>query len=71
MTTLFIKDNNIKYLPCWCGEGKTVVHHVDYAQPLKVAFLCHTCHHLAHNCNLATDLVVHDLRELVSRGTKD
>lgn len=35
--------------PCWvCGSEKTQGHHEDYSQPLKVWWLCQSCHLRLH-----------------------
>ncbi len=31
-----------------CGEAKAEAHHVNYAQPLNVVWLCKACHSCAH-----------------------
>ena len=31
-----------------CGNEKSHAHHEDYTQPLKIKWLCHNCHWVAH-----------------------
>jgi len=35
--------------PCqWCGAVPAQAHHGDYAKPLEIEWLCHSCHRHAH-----------------------
>ncbi len=35
--------------PCEvCGAKRTIAHHSDYFKPLKVTWLCHSCHKKVH-----------------------
>lgn len=44
-----IRLGQIKRRPCEdCGDPKTEAHHPDYAQPLKVVWLCRTHHRRRH-----------------------
>lgn len=34
--------------PCKCGNPNSEMHHTDYNQPLRVEWLCRTCHLSLH-----------------------
>lgn len=41
--------------PCErCGDNDVVMHHADYSKPLKVTWLCRSCHNLVH-CAMAAE----------------
>lgn len=50
-----ILSGKLKPKPCEkCGSKKNVIaHHDDYSKPLKVRWLCESCHRLYHNNNLS------------------
>jgi len=46
---LALRSGRLTRQPCEaCGHATTEAHHDDYARPLSVRWLCHTCHGLAH-----------------------
>lgn len=63
----FVRKNGIRKRPCICGKTNVQMHHPDYSEPLKVAFLCARCHRRHHTGLLTVPFEVHDLRELVYR----
>lgn len=63
-TRRFINLTGVSRPACGCGIARTHAHHVDYGQPMLVAFLCHRCHADEHGGRRNGPLVVHDLRDL-------
>lgn len=44
-----VKAGKLKRLPCEkCGTEPTFAHHEDYSKPLKVHWLCRSCHKAEH-----------------------
>ena len=50
-----IKSGLLARLPCsQCGAVNSVAHHEDYDKPLKVVWLCQSCH-VQHHKKMKTD----------------
>lgn len=62
----FVRKNGIRKRPCICGKPNVQMHHPDYTDPLKVAFLCPRCHRRHHTGRLTVPFEVYDLRELAA-----
>lgn len=60
----FLKKNPIEKKPCVCGATRVQMHHPDYTEPFKVAFLCVRCHRHHHMGRLTLPFVVYDVREI-------
>lgn len=60
----FLKRNPITKKPCICGANRVHMHHPDYTEPFKVAFLCSRCHRLHHAGALNRPFEVYDVRVL-------
>lgn len=43
-----VRKGHIKKIPCRCGNEKVEGHHKDYSKPLKVVWLCRSCHTKIH-----------------------
>jgi len=43
-----IKKGKLKRKSCRCGKRKVDAHHPDYKNPLRVVWLCRTCHGRQH-----------------------
>ena len=47
-----IRDGKLTKAKCEsCGDKKVNAHHDDYAKPLRVRWLCDTCHNIWHKIN--------------------
>jgi len=43
-----IQRGTLKRLPCKCGREDSQAHHPDYSKPLKIVWLCASCHGQEH-----------------------
>ena len=64
----FLRKHGIVRPDCPCLKSLGVhMHHPNYAEPLKVMFLCERCHVLEHTPGRGTwgEEFVHDLKDLI------